>query len=141
MNEREFVVGGREFKLCKIDAFKQFHVVRRIGPILSDLVPALKDAKKLQDKTLTEDEKLDAIGKLVSPIMEGLSKLSDADAEMVMFNLLQAVEMKQSAGNWIRVSTGSMLMVQDLELPAMLQLAGRAFVFNLSGFFSALPQQ
>jgi hypothetical protein len=139
MNDREFSIGGRDFKLCKIDAFKQFHIVRRIGPILSDILPALADAKKLQNST-SDEEKLVGLAKIAAPVMNGLSKLSDVDSELVLFGLLQAVEMKQSAGNWAKVSSNSMLMIQDLELPILLQLAGRAFVFNLSGFFSALQK-
>lgn len=133
--EREFSIGGRDFKLCKIDAFKQFHIVRRIGPILSDILPALTESKK----TESESDKLASLAKIATPIMNGLSKLSDADSELVLFGLLQAVEIKQASGVWTKVSNNSMLMIQDLELPVLLQLAGRAFVFNLSGFFSALP--
>lgn len=140
MSDREFSIGGRDFKLCKIDAFKQFHIVRRIGPMLSDILPALAQAKTDSDK-MSDADKLSNIAKIASPVMNGLSKLSDADSELVLFGLLQAVEMKQTSGNWARVSNNSMLMIQDLELPVLLQLAGRAFVFNLSGFFSALPQK
>ncbi len=143
--DRDFELGGRKFKLYKIDAFKQFHIVRRIGPILADLLPAMKDAAKLQNgvkaiEGMTEDQKLDAIAKFAGPVMTGLSKLSDSDAELVLFGLLSSVEIQQSSGNWARVATASMLMMQDLELPALLQIAGHAFMFNLSGFFAALPQ-
>lgn len=137
MSDREFSIGGRDFKLCKIDAFKQFHIVRRIGPILSDIIPSLGEAKKVIGKST--EEQLEAFAKIANPVMNGLSKLSDADSEMVLFNLLAAVEVKQATGNYAKVSNGSMLMIQDLELPVMLQLAGRALVYNLSGFFSALP--
>lgn len=141
MSDRDFEFGGKKFKLSKINAFKQFHIVRRIGPILSDLVPVLSGANALKNPDkLSEEEKLTAIAKFATPIMQGLSKLSDADAETVLFGLLEAVEMQQAAGNWAKVASGSMLMIQDLELPVMLQLAGRAFMHNLSGFFSALPQ-
>lgn len=137
MSDREFSLGGRDFKLCKIDAFKQFHIVRRIGPLLSDLLPAMKDLSGLRDKT----DQIDQAAKVLGPIMTGLSKLSDADADLVLFGLLASVEMKQSSGNWAKVATSSMLMIQDLDLPTMLQLAGRAFAFNLTGFFTELPRQ
>lgn len=142
MTDRDFDIGGRKFKLCKIDAFKQFHIVRRIGPLLADLLPAMKDmgnAKAVEN--MSESQKLDHFAKIAAPIMTGLSKLSDADADLVLFGLLAAVEVQQAAGNWARVSTGSMLMIQDMELPILLQLAGRAFAFNLSGFFGGLPHQ
>ena len=139
MSDRDFSIGGRQFKLNKIDAFKQFHIVRRIGPILSDLLPALKDAKGSADK-MSEDAKLDALAKIATPVMSGLSRLSDADSELVLYGLLASVEMQQDSGNWARVCNGTMLMMQDLELPVLLQIAGRAFIFNLSSFFAGLPQ-
>jgi hypothetical protein len=141
MTDRDFEIGGRKFKLCKIDAFKQFHIVRRIGPLLSDLMPIMQDAQKLKAvESLSESEKFEMIAKFVGPIMNGLSKLSDADSELVLFGLLASVEVQQMpAGNWARVSSNSMLMIQDMELPMLLQIAGRAFVFNLAGFFGALP--
>lgn len=142
MTDREFEIGGRKFKLCKINAFKQFHIVRRIGPLLSDLLPAMKDASRIKSlDALSESDKLEHFAKIASPIMTGLSKLSDADADLVLFGLLASVEVQQAQGNWAMVASNNMLMIQDLELPVLLQLAGRAFAYNLSGFFGALPHQ
>ena len=136
--ENKFSIGGRDFQLSKMDTFKQFHVVRRVGPILADLVPNLaKSASKKEN--LSEEEKLDMAGKFAGPVMNGLAKLSDADSEMVLHSLLSCVEAKTETGHWAKVSSNGMLMMQNLDLPVLLQLAGRAFVFNLSGFFSALP--
>jgi len=141
--ERNFTYGGREFQLGKIDAFKQFHIVRRVAPILADLLPALQSSSKFKDlksvDSLPESDQLDMIAKVAGPVMNGLSKLSDTDAELVLYGLLGSVEMKQTTGNWAKVASGSMLMMQDLELAALLQIAGRAFVFNLSSFFAASP--
>lgn len=141
MSERDFDLGNRKFKLNKINAFEQFHIARRIAPILSDLLPLLKDIKKsvLTSDTANESDKLDEVAKMAGPVMNGLSKLSDEDANRVLFGLLSSVEMQQSTGNWLRVASSTMVMVQDLELPNLLQIAGRAFVYNLSGFFGALP--
>ncbi len=142
MTDRDFEINGRKFKLLKIDAFKQFHIVRRIAPLLADLLPAMKDVKSVKSlESVSESEKLDQMAKVVGPVMMGLSKLSDADADLVLFGLLASVEVQQPAGNWARVSTNSMLMMQDLELPILLQIAGRAFAYNLSGFFTELPRQ
>ncbi len=137
MSDRDFEIGGKKFKLCKIDPFKQFHIVRRIGPILSDLLPAMKDAKRMMGSIddLPEDKKFDEIAKFAGPMMTGISKLTDKDADLVLYGLLSAVEIQQEAGNWARVANGEMLMIQNLELPELMQLAGRAFMFNLKGFF------
>ena len=141
--ENSFSIGAKEFKLSKVDAFKQFHIVRRLAPILSDLLPAMgsiaKTAKSMD--SLSESEKFDQFSKMAGPVMDGLSKLSDADANYVLFGLLQSVEVKQMpVGNWARLSNGDALMFSDMELPVLLQAAGRAFAYNLSGFFGALPK-
>lgn len=144
MSDRDFSYGGRNFKLNKIDAFKQFHIVRRIGPILSELLPSMKLATSVQNgkdiDKLSEDEKLDLIASFATPVMMGLSKLSDADADLVLYGLLQSVEVQQPSGNWAKVATNSVLLMQDVELPSLLQIAGRSFMYNLSGFFAALPR-
>lgn len=137
-----FSHGGREFKLNKLDAMKQFHIVRRIGPILSELFPAMKEAAQLNadSKGQGAETNLEQIAKLATPVMMGLSKLSDEDSEIVLYGLLGAVEVKQAAGNWARVASGSLLMMQDLQLPDLLQLAGRSLMFNLGSFFLAAPR-
>lgn len=144
MNDRDFEIGTKKFKLCKIDALKQFHITRRIGPILSDLLPSMKDApsviRKLQNsEQMTESEKLDEMAKFIGPVMTGFSKLSDEDANFVLFSLLSSVEVQQASGNWAKVVQGEMLMIQDMPFPMMMQVAARAFGYNLSGFFDALP--
>lgn len=142
MSDRDFAIGNQNFKLSKIDAFKQFHVVRRITPILAELLPTMKnvsDVKALE--TMSNDAKLEKMAAFVGPIMQGLSKLSDADADFVLLGLLASVEVQQEpAKNWARIAQNGMMMIQDFELPALLQIAGRAFMFNLSGFFGALPR-
>lgn len=142
MVDRNFEIGGRKFKLCKIDAMTQFHIVRRMTPMLNELLPVMgkiaHSAKAMENSS--EIEKLDEAAKIFGPVLDGLSRLSDKDADHVLFGLLSSVELLQSTGNWARVASGSTLMFQDLELPVLLQAAGRAFAFNLSSFFTALPR-
>lgn len=140
--DNHFELGGREFSIRKLDAFAQYHIVRRLGPVLSELLPVLP---KIQETVLkdsaSEKEKFEEAVKLLAPLFEGFAKLSDADADKVLHSLLVAVEVKQSTGNWAKVSNGSLLMFHDLEFPQLLMIAGRAFVFNLGNFFNALPHK
>lgn len=138
--ENEFEIGSAKYKLRKVDAFKQFHIVRRMAPILGELIPALKGLGKMSEfESLPEDQKFDQIATIVTPIMNGLSKLSDSDSEFVLKGLLASVE-GQVGGAWSPIAKGEMLMRSDLDLPILIQLAGRAFMFNLSGFFAVLPR-
>jgi hypothetical protein len=138
--ERDFNLGGREFRLSKLDPFKQFHIARRVAPIMSDLLPAFQKAARKGLTTeesiskLSEDQKMEAVAEIAGPVMDGLSKLTDADSDFVLRGLLASVQMKQATGNWAAVATQEMLMIQDMELPVLLQIAGRAFMFNLGNF-------
>lgn len=136
-SERDFEVGTRRFKLNKIDAFKQFHIARRLAPILGDLIPIAHKLSKLSKEQM-EDDQFESI----APIMTGISKLSDEDANKVLLGLCSAAEMYQPVSNsWARVATESAgIMFHDLELNELLQIAGRAFMYNMSGFFKLLPQ-
>ncbi|CAB4149543.1 hypothetical protein UFOVP558_7 [uncultured Caudovirales phage] len=143
MTDRDFQIGERHFKLSKINALKQYHIVRRIAPILGDILPSIKDvAGAMKDQAkLTEQEKFDQIAVMAGPLFSGMAKLSDKDSEIVLFGLLAAVEMKQPETNsWARLVVNDQMMFQDLDLPTMLQAAGRAFMFNMAGFFAVLPR-
>lgn len=139
-----FQIGTKTFKLNKIDVFKQFHIARRIGPILVDILPALTSLKKISDKQneLSEEKKFEEITKLLTPLLNGFSKLSDEDFNKVLLGLLSSVDYQQpTLGNWARVATDSIILFQDLEMTELVQIASRAFMFNLQGFFHALPQK
>jgi hypothetical protein len=136
----EVEIGGLKFKLGKLNAYQQFHVVRRVGPLLSDLFPALSKVKDLKDlDKMSDEEKFKAFSDLLSPVAQGFSKLSDVDADYCLNTLLSSVEVNQAQfGTWARVATKDQIMIQDIELPVLLQVAGRALMFNLKGFFDTL---
>lgn len=134
MMDRDFEIGGRKFKLNKLDAFKQFHVMRKLAPILSDLIPLATKLSKLNDN---DPEQLEAL----TPIMNGVAKLSDKDSEFILLGLCSAVEVQQQpVGNWAFVARGETLMMQDLNLVVLFQIAIKAFMFNMSDFFTLIPQ-
>jgi hypothetical protein len=140
MDERDFQLDGRSYKLNKVDAFKQFHLVRRMGPLLSELFPAMKKAALVTSKKeLTESEKYDQLADIAGPLLSGFSKLTDKDADFILMGLLSAVEVQQEGAGWARVATDVGLMFNNLDLPTMLQLAGRALMYNVGNFSRALP--
>ncbi len=137
----EFTIGDRKFKCGKLDAFRQFHIVRRIGPLLAELLPAMAGIVKQKTESMSETEKLEEFAKILQPVMTGFSRLSDNDADYVLFRLLSVVEVHQPQFNsWAKIATDSGLMMQDIELPALLQAAGRSLMHNMQGFFALLPR-
>ncbi len=121
----EFELEGRNYRANKIDARTQFHIVRRLAPVLGEIAPALQGKGGL-----------DAL----PPLANAVAKLTDSDADYVIFGLLKAVVRKQDQGlGWGPVATGEQLMYDDITMPLMLKLAWQSFSFNMSGFFAALP--
>lgn len=136
MNERDFSIGDRKFKLNKIDTLKQNRIARRLAPILGDLIPL---AQKFASKSPEELDK--SWSELAAPVLSGWAKMSDEDSEKVLLGLCSAVEMQQMPiGNWARVATDAGLMFQDLDLKTLYQIAGRAFQYNLANFSSTSPR-
>jgi len=122
----ELELDGHTYRVGKLDARAQFHIVRRLAPVLGELTPALQGGKG----------GLDAL----PPIATAVAKLSDADADYCIFGLLKVVSRKQPNGlGWGPVSTENLLMYDDIGMTQMLKLAWEALTFNMSGFFAALP--
>lgn len=72
-------------------------------------------------------------------IGEVLAQLPDEAADYVVFGLLACVSRKQDNGlGWAKVSNGTQLMFQDIDMMTMLTLAARALMANMQGFFSEL---
>lgn len=139
-----FELGGRKFKLGKLNALRQFHVTRKLGPLLGTLLPAMKEIgpSAKNATSLSTEEQLDVVVKFAGPFFEGFAKLSNEDSEYVLFGLLEAVEIANpdGLGGWTKVSNGTMLMVQNIEFPILMQLMARSFGHNLAAFFPGLLQ-
>lgn len=123
----EFELKEQTYSVGKIDARSQFHIVRRLAPVLGEIAPAAANGKL---------GGMDAL----PPLANAIAKLSDADADYCLFGLLGVIKRKQPQGmGWGPVSTGNAIMYDDIDMAAMLQLAWKALEFNMSGFFAALP--
>jgi hypothetical protein len=140
--ERE--IGGIKYRIGRMDTFKQFHVARRLTPVLSGLLEALK-AAGLDPAKLVKGEKPADIDPLamVEPLGRVIGALSDADAEYILNACLDVCLRDQTptgGSGWAKLRSGSVLMFQDISLPVMLQLAWAVVETNVSGFFSAAGQ-
>lgn len=136
MNEREFQINGITFQLSKLDPWKQFHVVRKLAPFMADLLPTLAKFSALTPDELKGDQ-MEAL----APALNSLAKMSQSDSEFCVKTLISCVAMKQDSGNYAQLIVNDVTMFKDiLDLPLMLKLAGKAFMYNLGSFISASPQ-
>lgn len=118
----EFELKGVEYRIAKLDAMKQFHIVRRLAPLMAELAP--KDGKD---------------GGSMDGLASALSKMSDADSESLLHSLLGCITRKENQGlGFSKVTNGTSLMYQDIDFPELMQLAWQALQFNFKDFFNAL---
>ena len=126
----EFEHKGVVYKAGKLNAMRQFHVVRRLAPLLATLTGSGIKPGQAEDTLVA----------LLEPLAELLGSMSDADAEYVLMACLSTAERKQAAGGWAKVVAGDQLMFEDIDMAAMLHIAWQVLQHNLSGFFAGLPQ-
>jgi hypothetical protein len=125
-------INGHSYRFGKIDAMKQFHVVRRLAPALASVGLSLGRLKQLAN-----------VADLLGPAFEVIAKMSDEDSNYIIYTCLRAVSRKDGQGagtGWMPLvpSSQDMLAYQDIELPEMLQLVMWVLRVNLEGFFKGL---
>lgn len=119
---RDFNLGDKNFRIGKIPAMRQFHILRRMSPLLSVIDPK---ADKGQVELLTE----------------ALSSISDADADYIIYGLLAGVYVDNGQGlGFACVAPNGLLAYQNLNLVEIMTLAFEAIRENFLEFLGALPQ-
>ncbi|TDV39527.1 hypothetical protein C7405_101646 [Paraburkholderia caballeronis] len=132
----EIELGGHRYQIGRMSAMQQFHVSRRIATVLPPLIRTYLDLQS-SDIPLTKNLKLLATS--IEPVMDALSHMRDDEAEYVVGACLRVVE-RQHANGWARVwsTTQNVCMFDDIDMGAMLTLAGHVIVGNLGSFIQGL---
>ena len=124
----DITIAGNNYKTTKLDAFKQFHVSRRLAPALWALAGAASSDKGGDDSALMALE----------PVARAVSQMSDEDSEYVLKACLSVCNREQNGG-WAKVMNGNgQMMFQDIDMPAMMQLTFAVIQDNLGNFMQGL---
>lgn len=125
----DFEVDGYQYVTTKMSAFTQFHVARKLAPVVTEVLPLLAKGIDL-DKGVSE----------IEPIMNAIAKMDEMDVNYVLFACLSVVRRKQNGGTApVWNENARRLMFEDIEMPQMLQIAVYVLKDNLSRFTGALP--
>ncbi|KVN17917.1 MULTISPECIES: phage tail assembly chaperone [unclassified Burkholderia] len=143
----EIELNGARYAIGKLSAMQQFHVSRRIAPIIPPMIPVLLQFYEEMDKTegVSADEKqgvlalVNSIAPVLQPFADALANLKDEDAEYVFGTCLSVVERWQGPG-WAKVwnTAHKTSMFDDIGIDVMLPLVVRAVVANLGPFIAGL---
>lgn len=158
----EIELSGKRYQIGKLNAMQQFHVSRRIAPIIPSMIPvlmkfyaeversrnaaanaALGALAAGEDASAAEQRDVlglvDSIAPVLQPFADALAGLKDEDAEYVFGTCLSVVE-RQHQNGWAKVWSAAhkTSLFDDMDMGSMLPLVVRVVVENLGPFISGL---
>ena len=142
----ELEIGGNAYRINSMSAMTQFHVMRKLGPVLPGIVPVLAQAAAALPQAdgqedggaMTTVDGVAAIAMAARPLLDGLAAMADADAEYVINHCLSAVMRRDPGGkSWNAVSRDGVTMFDDIDLMASMQIVWAVLRENYTSFFRA----
>ena len=142
----ELEIGGNAYRINSMPAMTQFHVMRKLGPVLPGIVPVLAQAAAALPQadgqedggTMTTVDGVAAIAMAARPLLDGLAAMADADAEYVINHCLSAVMRRDPGGkSWNAVSRDGVTMFDDIDLMTSMQIVWAVLRENYTSFFRA----
>ena len=129
-------INGGEYKIGKLSAFQQFHVSRKIAPILPTLIPIFLRMAKTPGGGL---EKLPDLADVLTPFAEGIAQMSNEDSEFVLSTCLGAVKrLHQKDYTPVWSDRGNVCLFDDMDLSVMIRLTIEVIKDSLQPFIRGL---
>ena len=131
----EITIAGNTYRYGKLNAIEQFHLERRILPLVFSAFPAFSSVmgEKGEDAVISWEEVIEKS----KPLADTLSGMSDEDAEYVTRTCLGVVHRKQGM-EWSPVMSDGNLMFDDLDAFEMVLLSFFVIRRNLANFMQKL---
>jgi hypothetical protein len=136
-----FEVNGVKYASTKLNAFQQFHVLRKLGPVIAKLGPSfLMAAPQVVthadgSTTTTPTNIFDDMTKM-APALEALSEMSESDCDFVLHRCLAVTKRFQEPNHWVNIWHDQVkrLQFEDIDLATMMQITIHVLGESLAGF-------
>jgi hypothetical protein len=148
----ECEINGVKYSTGQLNARMQWNITRRISPIISEVLPALRQYTEAPiivpsaNGALPDDgqARADADERLITvlqPFMDALSKLTDEQSDYIIDTCLKvATRARPDNSGWTKLMTpDGQFLFADVDMRVMLELTVRTIMDNLSDFTAALP--
>lgn len=138
MKTTELTVAGHKYQIGALNAMQQFHVSRRIAPLLATM--GISFASVLKGRSLSVEEILPSL----APVSQVLSSMSDEQTDYIFATCLSVVKRAELSGSkemWAPVASGALMQYQDIDMLAMIRLVIAVLQVNLEDFFKELLAQ
>ena len=141
MNEL-ITIGEHDYTIGRLNALDQFHVSRKIAPIVPTLMPIISEvAKGDLSKTIESIElgdnnelgSLEPLAQALEPFMEAFAKMPEDDVNYIIHKCLSVVKRGSSI-----VCRGQSIMFDDLDMGQILPLVVAVIRVSLGNFIQGL---
>lgn len=135
-------VGGHDYTIGRLNALDQFHVSRKIAPVIPTLMPIITEVAKgdlsktiesIESGSNGELENLEPLAQALEPLMEAFAKMPEDDVNYIIYKCLAVVK----RGSAI-VCRGQTMMFDDLDMVQILPLVVAVIRVSLSNFIQGL---
>lgn len=132
----EVVINGQQYRFGKLDAFKQFHVSRKIAPVVPTLIPVFTEIASRGDGFLSDTNRL---AETLLPFAEAIADMDDAKTEYVLATCL-AVCQRNTGNAWASVwnAQANVCMFDDMDMSVILPLVVHVIKDSLGSFINGL---
>ena len=128
----ELEVDGKLYHIGKLNALQQFHVSRRLAPVLAAVGITLQSLA--QAKAGKQGDFTAAIG----PAADVMAKMTDEEANYILFTCLSVVGRKDGDRRMMVCTRDGLMQYQDMDMPVMLRLVVAVLMENLGNFLPGL---
>ncbi|MGP2884500.1 phage tail assembly chaperone [Serratia marcescens] len=135
----EFEIKGHQYSAAKLDAFAQQDVAIALAPVLSGLIPLLKDVMADNGKSLQEDKNR-LFDEIIPLVVKAIGQLSREGRAEINHACLSVVT-RQQGKTWSKIYEPSqrMMMFDDINGLDLVKIVGNVVRDSLGDFFPALP--
>lgn len=138
-----FTVGGHEYRSDPIDALTQFHVSRRLSPVVLALAPLIGLGTTVEELTSVITTDIGNNLRILQPAIDAVAKMPDDDVNYVILKTMARVHRgvknpnTGSIDSWTPVwnSAVGMLQYEDIGMVEMIQIVWIVLRENLGSFF------
>jgi hypothetical protein len=133
----EFEQGDHSYRVSRLDAFKQFHLTRKIAPVIPTLIPAFMTLRDVSESAATGNP--EGMAQAFAPFAAGIARMPDDDAEFILGTCLSVVLRKQG-NTWMPVWSvqNRTCLFDDIDLVQMVQISIRVMESSLGPFLRGL---
>lgn len=151
----EFEVDGKTYRVGKLNAINQFHLVRKIGPIIAKIGPMVVEMSKPPENSEGEPpvdtsdvptvtsapSSLLDMAKIIGPVLDALSEMKDEDVNYIVKLCLSVTQRQEAAGQWMQTwnTRAGQPQYVDINLRALIQIAINVIQENVGDFLADAP--